>query len=550
MTSQSAKALDSVTIKILWDRLVSIVNEATVTQYRTAFSTVVQEALDFACSILDKTGGTLANSDSGLPSFVSTQSITLQNVLERFPAEEMHPGDVFITNDPWIATGQAMDITLLKPIFKKDKLVAFAGSVAHSPELGGAQRWNQAVDVFDEAIFIPLMRLYDGGKPDETLLTLIRANSRMPDKTIGDLKSQLAAVDLSEKRLLEVMNEYGLDDLDELVEAIYTRSEAAIRAAIEAIPDGSYVGELWNDSFPDPLVEGPQEQEPQLLRATVTISGSELTLDYSGSSPQRPGSFNSVWTFTTAYAQYGLRLILVPDLPNNAGFYRPLKVICPEGTIFNSRYLSGTLCRHLVGHLGTDVAYTALAPVLPGVLGNSGSAPSWDLLLMGEDVRGRPYHTLTIINGGSGGGPQQDGYTVAFPANLRNTPIEIMESVTPMVCEGKEVIVDSAGAGRQRGGFGQRVTIRALAPIGFSLINARIHHAPQGLLGGLPGSKGRAILNGVVLEPGSDGALAPGERIVLETPGGGGLGAPSERDPALIERDMREGLITEWQGAI
>ncbi|MFN8455966.1 MAG: hydantoinase B/oxoprolinase family protein [Anaerolineae bacterium] len=537
--------LDPVTVKILWDRLVSIVNEATVAQYRTAFSTVVQEALDFACSIMDKSGGTLANSEAGLPSFVGTQAITLQSLLKRFPPNEIRPGDVFITNDPWIATGQAMDITLLKPIFKRDRLVAFAGSVAHAPDLGGAQRWNLAVDVFDEAIFIPLMKLYDRGSPNQTLLNLIQANSRIPDKTIGDLESQLAALDRTTSRLLEVMEEYDLDDLNELVEAIYTRSEAAIREAIQAIPNGSYVGELWLDSFPDPLAKEQHSQAPLLLRATVTVSGSNLTIDYTGSSPQQPGPFNSIWTFTTAYAMYGMRMALVPHLPNNAGFYRPLQVICPEGTVFNARYPSGTLCRHLVGHVSVDVAYTALAPVLPNVvLANSGSAPSWDLLLMGQDARGRPYYTLTIVNGGSGASPQQDGNTVAFPANLRNTPVEIMESVTPMVCEGKEVIVNSAGLGRFRGGFGQRMTFRALAPIGFALINARVHQAPQGLLGGQAARAGRALLNERELPPGSDGNLAPGDRLVVETPGGGGLGPLSERDPALVERDRREDLIT------
>ena len=545
MAAQRTQTLDTVTVKILWDRLVSIVNEATVAQYRTAFSTVVQEALDFACSIMDKRGGTLANSDSGLPSFVATQAMTLQALLKHFPHDDIHPGDIFITNDPWIATGQAMDLTLLSPIFKRDQIVAFAGSVAHSPDLGGAQRWNQSVDVFDDAIFIRLMKLYDRGQVNQTLYDVIRSNSRIPDKTMGDLESQLAALERTTTRLLEVIEEYALDDLDELTDAIYSRSEAAIRQAIQAIPDGSYIGELWSDSFPDPLAKEPQDQEPILLRATVTVEGSDLTLDYTGSSPQRPGPFNSIWTFTTAYSMYGLRLVLVPELPNNAGFYRPLRVICPEGTVFNARYPAATLCRHLVGHVSVDVAYTALAPVLPtAVLANSGSAPSWDLLLMGEDARGRPFHTLTVVNGGSGASPQQDGYVVAFPANLRNTPVEIMESVMPIVCEGKEVIVDSAGAGRYRGGFGQRMTFRALAPIGFSLINARVRQAPQGLLGGQPARPGRARAAGRELDPGSDGTLAPGERLVLETPGGGGLGPPAERDPALVERDLREGLIT------
>lgn len=540
----ASNGLDPVTVRVLWDRLVSIVDEATMAQYRTAFSTVVQEANDFACSIMDKDGGTLANSQTGLPSFVATQAITLRHLLQRFPRETIHPGDVFITNDPWIGTGQAMDITLLSPIFRGGRLVAFAGSVAHSPDLGGAQRWNLSVDVFDEAILISLMKLYDRGEPNRTLLEMIRSNSRLPDLTLGDLEAQLAAIRRTTTRLSEVMDEYGMDDLDELVHAIYARSEAAMRDAIRAIPDGRYVGEVWSDSFPDPLGDGTPARDPLLIRATVTVDGSDLSIDYAGSSPERPGSFNSVWTFTTAYSLYAVRLILVPLFPNNAGFYRPLHVICPEGTVINARYPAATLSRHAIGHQVADAIYAALAPALPSaVFAQGGSAPSWDLLLMGEDARGRDFHRLIIINGGTGAGPRQDGSTLCFPANISNTPVEIMESLMPLVCEGKEIIVGSAGAGRHRGGFGQRMTFRALAPLGYSLINARVHHAPQGLLGGRPGRAGRAIAADHELPPGSDGALAPGERLVIETPGGGGLGNPDERDPAQIERDQCEGLI-------
>ncbi len=546
MTNSNPTELDSVTVKVLWDRLISIVDEASVAQYRTAFSTVVQEAKDFACSILDKNGGTLANADSGTPAFVATQAITLQTLLERFSIEDIHPGDVFITNDPWIATGQVMDFTLLCPIFKRDQLVAFAGSVAHAPDLGGAQRWNLSTDVFDEAIFVPLMKLYKRGEPDQTLLNLLRANSRLPDVMIGDLEAQLAALRRSTLRMLELMEEYDLDDLEELVAAIYDRSEGAMRAAIDALPDGEYVGEVWSDGFPDPQDSASGPPAPIRLRATVIVSGTELTIDFTGSSPQQPGSFNSVWSYSTTYAQYAVRLILVPHLPNNAGFYRPLKVICPEGSVINARYPAANLSRHAIGHQIPDVIYAALAPVAPeAVLAQSGSAPSWDLLLMGEDANGRPFHRLVIINGGSGGTAQQDGVSVCFPANISNTPVEVLESDMPLVCEGKEVIVNSAGAGRQRGGFGQRMTFRALGPLGFSLINARVQHAPQGLLQGQPGRAGRAFAADRELPPGSDGMLALGERLVVETPGGGGLASLAERDQALIERDLHEGLITE-----
>lgn len=539
------EALDLVTVRLLWDRLVSIVDEATVTQYRTAFSTVVQEANDFACSVMDHRGGTLANSQFGLPSFVATQAVTLKAVLDRFEPDQIKDGDVFITNDPWIGTGQVMDLTLLRPIFRKDRLVAFAGSVAHSPDLGGVQRWNVSTDVFEEAIFIPLTKLYEAGQPNRVLLDLIVANTRLPDLTMGDLEAQLAAMRPIVSRLVALMDEYGLDELDPLADDIYRRSEAAMRAAINRIPDGSYVGEVVSDGFPNPL-EPAKPQEPILIRATVVVTGDEMKVSFEGSSAQRPGSFNSVWTFTEAYTLYGLRLILVPEAPNNAGFYRPIAVECPEGSVVNARFPAATLSRHAVGHQVVDAVYAALAPVLPdAVIAQGGSAPSWDLLLMGDDLRGRPFHRLVIINGGSGATARLDGNTWCFPANISNTPIEVLEASVPVLCEEKALVVNSAGPGRQRGGFGQRLSVLALTGVQFSLINARVVHPPQGLLGGGPGRRGRALLNGEEIPPGSDGFLAPGQRLMIETPGGGGMSPISERDKSRLASELEDGFVTD-----
>jgi N-methylhydantoinase B len=532
---------------LLWDRLVSIVDEATVTQYRTAFSTVVQEANDFACSVMDHRGGTLANSQFGLPSFVATQAVTLKAVLDRFELDQIQDGDVFITNDPWIATGQVMDLTLLRPTFRNGRLVAFAGSVAHSPDLGGVQRWNVSTDVFEEAIFIPLAKLYEAGQPNRVLLDLIAANTRLPDLTMGDLEAQLAAMRPIVSRLVALMDEYGLDELDPLADDIYARSEAAMRAAIGRVPDGTYVGEVWSDGFPNPL-EPTQPQEPLLIRATVTVTGDEMHVSFAGSSAQRPGSFNSVWTFTEAYTLYGLRLILVPEAPNNAGFYRPISVDCPEGSIVNARFPAATLSRHAVGHQVVDAVYGALAPVLPdAVIAQGGSAPSWDLLLMGNDLRGRAFHRLVIINGGSGATPKLDGNTWCFPANISNTPIEVLEASVPVLCEEKALVVDSAGPGRHRGGFGQRLTLRARTAMQFSLINARVVYPPQGLLGGEPGRRGRALLDGREIPPGTDGNLAPGGQLVIETPGGGGMFPASERDKSRHASELADGFVTaDW----
>jgi N-methylhydantoinase B len=548
-TSTSVDPIDPVAVRLMWDRLVSIVDEATVTQYRTAFSTVVQEANDFACSVMDRRGGTLANSRFGLPSFVATQAVTLKSLLSRFGAGDIREGDVFITNDPWIGTGQVMDLTLLRPIFRNGRLIAFAGSVAHAPDLGGVQRWNTSTDVFEEAIFIPLMKLHDGGAPDRTLLNLIAANTRIPDLTIGDLEAQLAAMRPIASRLVSLMDEYQLETLDPLADDIYARSEAAMRSAIAAIPDGTYRGEVLSDGFPDPL-DPAKPPEPIVIRASVVVVRDDMHVSFAGSSPQRPGSFNSIWTFTEAYTLYGLRLILVPDLPNNAGFYRPISVDCPEGSVVNARFPAATLSRHAVGHQVVDAVYAALAPVLPGaVFAQGGSAPSWDLILMGNDQRGRAFNKLVIINGGSGARAGRDGHTWCFPANISNTPVEILETSVPVLCEEKAVIVDSAGPGRHRGGFGQRISLRARSSFGFSLINARVGHPPQGLLGGRPGRRGRALLDGQEISPGTDGELPAGRQLVIETPGGGGMGPMVERNTSVTAAEMADGLVTSTWGS-
>ncbi len=552
MPTNGAKGLDPITVKILWDRLASIASEATTTQYRTAFSTVVRESNDFACSIMDVGGGTLAQSDIGLPSFVATQAITLENMLKRFPLDSLEEGDVLITNDPWIATAQIYDFTCLKPIVKNGRVVAFAGSVAHTPDIGGVQRWSLSLDVFEEGLFVPPMKVFRAGERNEDLFTLIEYNCRTPGYTLGDLDAQFSALHIMEQRVLALLDEQELDDLDKLVPEIYGRSEAAIRAVIDEIPDGTYTYELWIDNgFTDPLAPRHiKDRPPLLIHAAVTIAGSDITVDYSESSPQIAGGFNSGWTFTQAYTGYGVRLMTVPYLPHNAGFLRPLKVISKPGTIMNAEYPSAGLYRHAIGHQACDAVFGALAEVIPDrVWAQGGSAPVWIFIALGKDRRGNAYNRLLPINGGLGAMPAKDGEIATFPANLSNTPIEIMEDSMPIVMESKEVIPDSAGPGKYRGAPGQRVTFRAKASIVFSFMVARMQHPPQGLLGGLSGRGGRVWMNGEEMGP-RDGQLQDGDVLVFETPGGGGMHPPFERNIAAVEEDVQEEIVSIEQARL
>jgi N-methylhydantoinase B len=540
----AAPTLDPVLVRILWDRLVSIVDQATLAHKRTAFSTLVREANDFAATLLSPDAKILVNAESALPPFVAAPGFTLRHLLELFPLDSLRPGDVLISNDPWIAAGQAMDIVLLQPIFRGGRVVAFAGSMAHAPDLGGAQRWNRSFDVFEEALRIPNMKLFDGGVPDETLFAVIRHNSRLPDLTIGDLEAQLASLAVLTSAVSELMDEYELASLDPLIEEIFSRSEAAMRAAIAEIPDGVYSSEIECDGYRDPGNPG-QAADSFLIRATVTVAGSSMTIDFTGSSPQRPGPFNGVWTICEAYASYAVRTALVPYLPNNDGFYRPLTVVCPEGTVVNAAFPAPTISRHVVASQVCDPIFRALADVIPEqVISPSGNGPPWGLLLMGDDAQGSPYHRLIIVSGGYGATAEKDGDTVLFPGNVSNTPIETMESLMPLLWECKEVIPDSGGAGRHRGGPGQRLVARALRPVGYAMINGRVEHPALGLLGGGPGRPGRFAAAGRPAPPGSDGTIAAGARLEIETPGGGGLGPARERSPALVRRDLEEGFVS------
>ena len=545
--------MDEIALKILWDRLVSIANEASFVLKRSAFSTLVRECNDFACTLLTLDGETLAIADASLPSFSTTQTITLRALLEVYPAEDWAPGDVLISNDPWIGTGQVMDLTLFKPVFKNGRLVAFTGSVAHSPDLGGIQRWNGAKDVFEEGMFIPPMHLYRRGRRNETLFSLIKANSRIPDETVGDLMAQIASHEVGERRLLQVMAEHSLDDLTELSAEIFSRSEDAIRSAIAALPDGDYCYAMLADGSSGDLYQSKGETGSLAtitVNTAVRVRGSEIEVDFTGSSPQVSPPINSVFPFTYAYAAYALRLILVPFLPQNGGFLRPMHVIAETGTVMNATYPSPTLNRGIMGHLVCDSIFAALSDVLPErVRAMSGSTPLWQLILIGEDDSGCPYQRILQLNGGLGATAGSDGVVCSFPANLTNVPIEIMELTTPITCLKKEILTDSPGAGRRRGGYGVHWIFRAREPTIYSMTFNRIRNPPQGLLGGASSRPGKVVHNGQALQPGAEGVLQAGDVLEVETPGGGGHGSPHERTRSLTERDLASGIISADQAA-
>ena len=529
---------DPITLGILWNRLIAIADEAAATMVRTSFSTLVRESNDFAFVLTDAAGGSLAQSSASIGSFIGTLPQTVKHFLRAIPADQLEPGDVLITNDIWMGTGHLPDLSLAKPIFHRGRLVAFASSTAHLPDIGGRIRSPDPREVFEEGLQIPIMKLIAAGRVDQTLIKILRKNVRLPDQVEGDLMAQVSADELAARRLLELIEEYGIEDVADLASVIQGRSERAMRDAIAAIPDGTYHAEAETDGLAEPI----------RLRLALTVDGEAITLDYAGTSPQVDRALNVAFCYTYSYTAYGVKAVLAPTIPNNDGCFRPVRVLAPEGSILNHKYPGAGGARMLVGHYLPYVACQALGQAAPEkVLAASGS-PLWCVNFNGLLRDGRRSAGLFFFNGGMGGSARQDGATcLSFPSNVSNTPIEVVERISPFTIESKAIIPDSGGAGMFRGGCGQRVLLRndSPEPLGVAFMAERTKVAAPGMSGGAPGRRGAVLLNGQPINPKETGVIRPGDRITLETPGGGGFGDPRRRDRARLQRDLEAGFVIE-----
>ncbi len=521
-----------------WTRLIAIVDEMAATLRRTAFSPVVREACDFSCVLLDAFGNSLAQATVSIPSFIGTLPMTAKHFLDAYPPHRLEPGDVLITNDPWKATGHLPDVTIATPIFHRDRFVALAGAIFHLPDIGGLQMSGDAREVLEEGLWLPMLKLYEAGRRNEDVWRIIEANVRVPEQVTGDLEAGVASTRLGGERLVEFLDEAVIDDLEAVAEAIHARSEAAMRSAIAEVPDGDYTFSVFLDGH----------EEPTEICCTVRIEGSDLEVDYSGSSAQTTAGINSVWNYTYAWTAFALKCVLDPETPNNEGSFRPLRMIAPEGSIVNAHPPAPVGARGLTGQGVHGAVFGALAQAIPQRIQAESGAPIWVLSFNGVDNDGRRFASLMFLNGGQGAGWGRDGNSsMSFPTNVTNTPVEIFEQSTPILVECKELIPDSGGAGAARGGLGQRVVLRSVAdqPMLVSLMTERLRCAPTGLLGGSPGRSGRvtSTASGPIHTKGRN-VMGTGETITFETPGGGGLGDLAERRRDDIERDLTEGWVT------
>ncbi|WP_137922442.1 hydantoinase B/oxoprolinase family protein [Hydrogenophaga sp. 2FB] len=536
---EAQREIDPITLEIWWSRLVAIADEAATTLLRTAFSTVVRESNDFATVLMNRHGQSMAECTGGIPAFAGIIPRTTKAFLQQFPAESWREGDCVITNDPWLATGHLPDIAMVTPIFHKGELVGFAGCAAHSPDVGGTHGAGNH-QVFEEGICIPPMHLYQEGKRNESMLKLFLNNVRLPEQVLGDLEAQVTANEVCRKRAIDFLDDTGLSSFDLLSRTVHDRTEAAMRAAIAAIPDGSYVAAIDADGF---------AHHPTHIRCTVTIAGDSMTVDYAGSSAQVNRGTNCTMNYTQAYSVYPIKCVLDPQTRRNEGSYRAIEVKAPEGSIMNARYPAAVGARHLTGHLLCCAIYQALAQVIPEqVIADSGGTPAMRVRFSGGLQQHARFSQTLFASGGMGASARADGLsTTAFPTNSGAGSIEALEAVTPLLVRRKEFRVDSGGAGRHRGGLGQLCEVRNVTadPIQVAISADRQRHPALGIMGGMPGAPTAVTLaNGKALDLKSRIDLAPGDSVTLAFAGGGGYGHATERVLGDIQRDIAYGYIS------
>jgi len=538
------RTFDPITLEILWRRLISIVDEADSTVSRTAFSSLLRDAHDYTCMFTDRKGRELAQGSFATPGQSGAMALGIKNLVTQLPLETYKPGDVFITNDPWALAGHLNDVCVMSPIFYKDRLTAFTACVFHHSDIGGRVSSDNH-DVFEEGLFIPLVKLYDGGVLNQSVIDMIRWNVRTSDEVIGDIRSQIAANHVCAEKICQMLKEIDLDGLDDLADQIISRTEKSMREEIEKIPDGIYRAEG--------IIEQMKGQKDVVIKAAVEVKGSDITVDLDGSSPQVNWGGNVVYNFTYAYVFMAMKSMFGPDIPNNDGCARPIKLKAPEGSVVNCKFPAAVAARLVIGHFITEIIYRALSKVLPDkVIAASGGTPAQMNVFYGRRNNGRPWHSVIIRGGGMGAGSANDGnYVYIFPANGANTPIEIFENDTPLIVENRELLSDSAGPGRMKGGLGQREVFRVpddkyapIPPVNLGIQAGRHIHPPEGLFSGKPGAKAQFLVNGSSGNPFGLTQLKPGDVVIIDAAGGGGFGNPLERDPEMIESDVIEEYVS------
>ncbi len=535
----TAERWDPITLEIMWQRLLSCADQAAASLLRTSFSTVVASSHDFRCVLTDADGDSLAQSYLGEVMFVTTFPDCVKQIIAEVGREQIRPGDVFLTNDPWIAAGHLPDIHVATPVFFDGRLVAFSGSVIHISDIGGRFGPHDASEVFEEGLCFPILRLYDRGELNEDLLKILRANVRVWELAQGDVMAQVAGNRVGADLLIAFLEEYELRDVAELSQTLQGRVERAMRAKLSQLPDGTHARET--------VVEVGAVDDELLIVSEITIAGDTMKVDFQGSSPQTErAGVNCVLNCTRSLTLFPIQALLLPDVPSNEGATRPIEISAPPGSIMNALRPAAVDIRAMVVHLLPDHVMGSLAEILPDRV-TAGNGLRWMLLADRVDsARGRRTLSSFFQAGGLGAAAHRDGPNAKFfPIKAYHTAVERFELDTGLRVEEKSLRDDGGGAGRSRGGLGQRIVLSNPSPdrVSFTFYRPLMSHPAAGFFGGEPGATGDATLNDEPLRAGVM-TLAPGARAVLETPCGGGFGPPFDRDAELVLEDVKQGYVS------
>ena len=535
----------NVSFQVMWNRLISVVEEQAQALVRTAFSTSVREAGDLSAGVYDAQGRMLAQAVTGTPGHVNAMADAVAHFIRRIGRQDIFEGDIYITNDPWEGTGHLHDITMVTPSFHDGVLVGFLACTAHIVDIGGRGFGADAHSVYEEGLYIPIMKFAERGEVDETLLRIVRGNVREPDQLIGDMYALATCNEVGHRRLSDMMDEFRLENLEGIAGFILENSRRATVERIAALPRKEASGSMTVDGFDIPIT----------LAVRLSIKSDRILVDFEGTSGTDRKGINCPFVYARAYACYALKCAIAPEIPNNHASLEPFEVVAPEGTIVNAVHPAPVALRHIIGHFVPDAVYSALDQILPGVVPAEGAGCLCNFQLSLRPSPGAPAtgaarrgEVLTFNSGGSGARPEHDGLNAtAFPSGVMTMPVEATEHTGPVIIWRKELRPDSGGAGRQRGGLGQYMEIGATEghEFDFQAMFDRIHHPARGRNGGQPGAPTTISRDDGTPMRGKGKQFVPnGRKVMLAFPGGGGYGEPSDRDPALVKRDLARGYIS------
>ena len=503
---------------------------------RASFSMVVRESLDLSVVLLDADGRLVAQSTQSIPSFTGSTPSTLAHMLRRYPPSTLRPGDVLATNDPWMGTGHVYDISVMRPVFREHRIVAYTMSISHLPDIGGLAFGSGATEIYQEGLRLPVTRIAGNGRFDPFIEDLIRSNVRVPEQVLGDVKANVACNEVVGRQVLDFMDEYRISDLRRLSAAILERTETTTRARISQIPDGTYESSI--------AVEGVDEDVT--LACRIEVKGDTLVTDFNGTSPCVRQGINVPFVFTRSYSLFALKCLTVAELPNNSGFAAPIRIIAPEGSILNARPPSPTAARHTIGYFTVPLIFGTLAQALPEAV-QADSAMINVLTVRGIDPSGHPFITLYQSSGGLGAAQHHDGIaTTSMPASIAVIPTEAWERLTGVTVIRRGLTPDSGGVGAARGGLGQFTDLRndTASPVHLDVLGFRTAHPARGFMGGNPGSPRENRINGDLLPHKGHFILQPGDCLTRLEGGGGGFGDPADRSLEKVVDDVRAGFVT------